>query len=337
MRVSVGILLGLGLLAGLAWRVVLWMPGPAWPPGCGPLDVHLGRTESGLRSTVAQLAAMGPRSASQPDALREAAQYVELWLRTAHSASPLGASWEVRAETFGPSGEFANVVAETRGTELPLEIVTVGAHYDTVPTSPGADDNASGVAALVELTRLLAQREPRRSLRLIAFPNEELPIGDTELSGSRVAAAAARARGDDVVAMLSLESLGYWSDAPGSQRHPGPLGMFFPDRADFLAWIADLRSRALLHRALAAFRASGRLPAEGLAAPASLVPDIRRSDHAPYWEQGYPALLVTGTAEFRNPHYHGPGDLAETLDYGRLARATAGLAEVVECLANGSV
>jgi hypothetical protein len=132
--------------------------------------------------------------------------------------------------------------------------------------------------------------------------------------------------------MLSLEMLGYYTDAPGSQRHPPPVGVFFPDTGSYLAWIANPASRGLLHAAIAAFRSATPLPAEGIAVPEWLVPHVRRSDHASYWDQGYPALLVTDTAEFRNPHYHRESDLPDTLDYRRLAHATIGVASAARCL-----
>jgi hypothetical protein len=312
-------------LAGGAWRLILWMPGPTRPAGCSALDVDLPRLERALAAHVEALAGrIGPRSHAQPEALRAAADYVERAL-----AIP---GWSARAQVFGERGEFRNLIAERAGTDPGAGIVVVGAHYDSVARSPGADDNASGVAALLELPLLLGERPGTRALRLIAFTNEELPLGATALAGNRVAAAESRARGEALEAMLALEGLGAWADAEGSQRHPWPLGAFFPQRGDFLAWIGDLRSRALLHRALGVFRASGRLPSEGVAAPAALVPDIRRSDHAAYWAQGYPALLVTDTAEFRDPHYHGPEDRPGSLDYARMARASAGVAEVVACL-----
>ena len=323
--VWIALALGAGALAAGAWRLMLWMPEPSRPAGCAALEVDLARLERALAAHVYALAGgVGARSHEQPQALGMAADYV----RGAFALT----GWSVRSQAFGPQDGFRNVIAESLGTERPEEVLVIGAHYDSVARSPGADDDASGVAALIELPRLLG-RTSRRTLRLVAFTNEERPLGATELAGSRVAAAESRAQGESLVGMFALEGLGVYSDSARSQRHPWPLGAFFPHRGDFLAWIGDLRSRALLHDALAVFRASGRLPSEGLAAPALLVPDVRRSDHAAYWAQGYPALLVTDTSEFRDPNYHGPGDRPENLDYARMARATAGVAEVVACLA----
>jgi hypothetical protein len=323
-RRGLGIALALGVLAAFLWRIAFWMPGPARPAACSALAVDLPRLEHALAAHVGMLAGrIGPRSHTQPAALRAAADYVE--------RSFAATGWSARAHEFGPQQRFRNLVAERSGKGIG-EIVVVGAHYDSVARSPGADDDASGVAALLELPRLFGERTFPRTLRLIAFTNEELPLGATAQAGSRVEAAASRERREPIAAMLALEGLGVYSDAPGSQRHPWPLGAFFPHRGDFLAWISDLRSRPLLHEAIAVFRASGRLASEGLAAPALLVPDIRRSDHAVYWAAGYRALLVTDTSEFRDPGYHGPADVPERLDYARFAAATAGIAEVVACL-----
>jgi hypothetical protein len=327
MRWIAGFVVAVAALGAAVYRVALWMPGASRPPGCAPLEVDEAKLEEALRIHVNVLSVqIGPRSPDRPRACGAAGTYVQQALAMSQ--------WPTRTETVGPEPAFRNVVAERTGTELPGELVVVGAHYDTVERSPGADDNASGVAGVIELARLLADKPLRRSVRLIAFANEELPLGDTDKAGSRIAAAASRAQGESIVAMLSLEGLGVYDDAPGSQRHPWPLGAFFPDRGDFLAWIGDLRSRALLHRAIAVFRASGRLDSEGLAAPARWFPDIRRSDHSAYWDQGYPALLVTDTSEFRNPRYHGLDDRAEHLDYSRMTAAVAGLAEVIACLAS---
>ncbi len=213
----------------------------------------------------------------------------------------------------------------------------MGAHYDTVLDSPGADDNASGVAALLAIARELASRPqpPARTVRLVAFANEEPPHFQTPRMGSLVYARRARERGDRIVAMLSLESIGYYSDAPGSQRYPlFLLGWIYPSRGDFLAFVGDVGARALVRRAIASFRRHAALPSEGAAVP-GFVPGVLWSDHWSFREAGYPAIMVTGTAPFRNPHYHEPSDRPETLDYDRLARATAGLARVIDALAAG--
>ncbi len=226
----------------------------------------------------------------------------------------------------------ANLEIALRGRVKPHEIVLVGAHYDSVLGSPGADDNASGVAALLEMSRFFVDAEPGRTVRLVAFVNEEPPFFATPRMGSEVYARVARARGDDVRLMVSLETIGYYSEAPGSQRYPPPLGLLYPDRGNFLAMVSNLKSRRALHRMVEAFQAHSDFPVEWLTAP-SLLPGVSWSDQRSFWRRGYPALMVTDTAFYRYPHYHSPQDTAERLDYEALARVTHGLARAVSILA----
>lgn len=208
--------------------------------------------------------------------------------------------------------------------------VLVGAHYDTVPGSPGANDNASGVAALIELAGLL--RKEALPVRFVAFANEELPYFMGPEMGSWMSARRARDRGETVRAMLSLEMLGYYRDEPGSQKYPPPLGLFFHDRADFIAFVGDLGARRLVRKSVSLFRTQAKFPSEGVAAP-SFVPGVTWSDHWSFRDHGFPAIMVTDTAFNRYPHYHLPSDTPEKLDYERLARVTLGLAGVIRELA----
>ncbi|HEX8874569.1 MAG TPA: M28 family peptidase [Nitrosospira sp.] len=219
------------------------------------------------------------------------------------------------------------------GIRWPEQVVLAGAHYDTVPGSPGADDNASGVAALLELGRRLSACRPGRTIRLVAFVNEEPPFFFWEKMGSAVYARAAKRRGEDIRAMFSLEMLGCYRDEPGSQQYPPFLGRGRPDRGNFIAFVANLRSRPLLERALAAFKAGTDFPVEGTAAFGWL-PGVSWSDHLNFWRRGYPALMVTDTAFFRNPDYHSPRDTPEKLDYCRMAAVVEGLAGMLIRLAD---
>ncbi len=208
-------------------------------------------------------------------------------------------------------------------------IVLLGAHYDSAHHSPGANDNASSCAAILEIARRLAGRQGERTLRLVFFATEEPPFFGSEVMGSQVYARASRAAGEEIEAMFALDSLAFYSDEPGSQRYPALLRPFFPKRGDFLAFASNLGSRRLLRRTIASFREAAAFPTEGLAAPA-WVSGIGWSDHASFWQQGYPAVLVTDTALFRDPAYHRSKDTAERLDYLRLARVTEGLIRVLE-------
>lgn len=211
---------------------------------------------------------------------------------------------------------------KVRNIETGTGDIVVGAHYDTVPGSPGADDNASAVAVLIELA---AMKVPAR---FIAFPNEEMPYSYTPESGSWAWAMAARERGEQVRGMFSLEMLGFYSDAPGSQRYPWPLSLIYPDRGDFIAFVGDIGARKLVGRSIGLFRKHCAFPSEGVAAP-SFIPGIRASDHWAFRCHGYPALMITDTAYNRNPHYHRASDTPDTLDYERMARVTLGLAAML--------
>jgi Zn-dependent M28 family amino/carboxypeptidase len=228
---------------------------------------------------------------------------------------------EYREQSFMSGGRSVRNIETGRG-----ELV-IGAHYDTVPGSPGADDNASGVAVLIELARM------QLPARFVAFTNEEMPYFQSGEMGSHAWATRAKANGEKVKAMISLEMLGYYREERGSQQYPPPLSWFYPDRADFIAFVGDLGARSLVRPAIGAFRASTRFPSEGVAAPAA-IPGVTWSDHWSFREQGFPAIMVTDTAFYRYPHYHLPSDTPEKLDYLRMARVTLGLAAVVKELAN---
>lgn len=223
---------------------------------------------------------------------------------------------------------YQNRSVEVRGQSRPDEIVVIGAHYDTVPSSPGADDNASGVAALLSLAKQFEHAKLAKTVRFIAFSQEE--VG---LLGSQAYANRSKALGEKIVAMLSFDMLAYYTDQPGSQAYPLPVGNLYPDRGNFLAFISNLKSRDLLRSSLKSFRQSATLASEGLALP-EIVKDIGRSDHASFWRAGYPAILVTDTASFRNPHYHRESDRISTLDFDRFTRAVDGIAAVIQDLAS---
>ena len=228
-------------------------------------------------------------------------------------------------------GQYRNVVALPR-CAAGASVTFVVAHYDSVPDCPGADDNASGVAVLLALARAVDDRAAPRTIRFVAFVNEEPPHFWNESMGSLHYAKACKDRGDDIVAMLSLESLGYYRDEPGSQKYPPIVSWFYPSRGDFVGFVGDLSSRWLVHESIRTFRGAASFPSEGAALP-SFVAGVGWSDHWSFWQVGYPGVMVTDTAPFRNPHYHTAGDTPDTLDYDRLARVTAGLVTVVAKLA----
>jgi hypothetical protein len=305
---------------------VTQMPGVSFRGTLPPLTSEQVLARDRLRADVARLAGeIGERNLWRYPALRAAAAYIEGTLAASGYAPD--------SQAFESGGTLVrNLAVEIPGATRPEEVVVVGAHYDSVLGSPGANDNASGVAALLEIARLLRNRPLGRTVRLVAFVNEEPPFYHSREMGSMRYAERARARGERVTAMLSLETIGYYTDAPGSQHYPWPLGLFYPDTGDFIGFVGNLGSRALVRRALASFRRHASFPSEGVAAPGWLV-GVGWSDHWSFWQAGYPAIMVTDTALFRYDDYHSPRDTPERLDYDRTARVVTGLARVVEDLA----
>lgn len=260
------------------------------------------------------------------DNLQRAADYIEKQLRS-FGYVPLRQTYEADGKSF------AIVETEQRGAKSSWEIVVIGAHYDTAGGLPGANDNGSGVAATLELAQRFAHKAYPRSIRWVFFPNEEPPYFQTSAMGSYVYAKHCRDRNEKITAMLSLETIGYYSEEPGSQSYPIGFHPGYPDRGDFLGFVSDLRSVGLLRRALKSFRAATSLPATGAAVPAS-IPGVGWSDHWSFWQFGYHAIMLTDTAPYRYLHYHTADDTTEKLDYDRLSRALTGIAAIVEEIAS---
>jgi Zn-dependent M28 family amino/carboxypeptidase len=278
-----------------------------------------------LRRHVSVLAGeIGERNVFRPTALRAAADYIRSeWTRQ---------GYEVRSQRYQVYDVASeNLEIELKGTSKPDEIILIGAHYDSVAGSPGANDNASGVAALLELSRDFARFERARTVRFVAFVNEEPPFFTTATMGSMVYAKAARERGDDIRLMASLEMLGFYTDQPGSQRYPPLLRYFYPDRANFVAMVSNVGSRKHLRELVQAFRAASDFPLESLAA-FEAVPGIAWSDQYSFWRQGYPAVMVTDTAFYRYAHYHTAQDTPDKLSYAPMARVVEGLRHAVAAM-----
>ncbi len=315
---------GLGLFAGI--RYMTAMPGESYAGA----RVALGDAETAARERLERdirvLATdIGERNMHRYDALLRAAAFIE------DSLSGLG--FETHEQSYVVDARpVRNLVAEFEGSDLAREIVLFGAHYDTVPGSPGANDNASGVAALLELARHASGRRYRRTLRFVAFVNEEAPYFHSPSMGSRIYAREAVGRGENIVAMFSLETIGYYSEQPDSQGYPFPMGLLYPRVGNFIGFVANLSSRRLVRDSIALFRRHAEIASEGVAAPAFL-PGIDWSDHRSFSEQGYPAVMVTDTALYRYAHYHLPSDTPEIIDFDRMALVVAGLRGVLDGLA----
>ncbi|MEX0599786.1 MAG: M28 family peptidase [Rhodothermales bacterium] len=279
-----------------------------------------------LRQHVDKIAgAFVPRDYTHRDNLRLTTEYV-------HDHFTETEAFAVSYQPFyAESSTYKNVTA-LLGSETEPRVV-VGAHYDAAGPYPAADDNASGVAGLLELASLLADNPPDGAVEFVAYCLEEPPFFFSKQMGSYVHAAALREEGIDVSAMISLEMIGYFSDEPDSQRFPlFFLKPFYPSEGNFIAVVGRLFDRRLVRTVRDAMRDGSSLPVESLNAP-SVLPGVAFSDHLSYWRNRYPALMITDTAMFRNPHYHGPGDRPETLDYGRMAMVVDGVVAAVRALA----
>jgi Zn-dependent M28 family amino/carboxypeptidase len=299
------------------------------------------RLAAELEGSITRLAGrIGERHIWLLDRLREAEEWLAATLAD-HGYAP-------RREEFLARGiTVANLIAERRGSSRPDEIVVVGAHYDSrcgmrrrhgrvpddgIPGTPGANDNASGIAATLALARVFADRRPARTIRFVAFVNEEPPFFRTAEMGSLVHALGCRERGERIVGMFTPETLGYYTDEPGTQRLAPVFGRAANAPGDFVAFLGSWRSRRLIEAMLAGFRAATDFPVVGLPVP-RLAPRVAWSDDWSFWKAGYPGVTVTDTAYLRYRHYHTPEDTPEKLDYPRMARVVAGLAAMLEGLA----
>jgi Zn-dependent M28 family amino/carboxypeptidase len=279
-----------------------------------------------LRRHVEVLATeIGERHIGRRDALERAAEYIE---------SEFGAAGlQPAAQTYTAHGiPVRNVEVDLRGMQRPDEIVILGAHYDSVPGCPAANDNASGIAGTLELARGFAKTRFPRTLRLVAWVNEEPPFFQTNLMGSRVYSRCCKERNENIVAMITLETIGCFLDAPGSQTYPVMgLGLVLPTIGNFLAVVGNLSSRALVRTCADVLRRETPLPIEAQALPA-IVPGIGWSDHWSFWEEGYPAVMFTDTAPFRYKHYHTPQDTPDKIDFDRMTQVVMGSERVLQHL-----
>ena len=280
--------------------------------------------ETNLKAHVIFLAEkIGERSYLNTEKLNKAADYIEATFRSYKC--------NVKRQSFKAENKtYYNIEAEVKGTSDIDKIIVIGAHYDTIIGTPGADDNASGVAGILELARLASEKPLPYTIRLVAFALEEPPFFRTKNMGSYVYAESLKKEGLKIEGMVSLEMIGYFCDKDGCQYYPLPFfRWFYPDRGNFLAFVGNIKSRQFTLKMKKAFQKSSSLPVESLNT-ISLVPGVDFSDHLSFWRFGYPAFMITDTAFYRNPHYHGYGDRADTLDYKRMAEFVRGFYKAVE-------
>jgi hypothetical protein len=306
--------------------LVINMPGSSYDGPVRPLTEAERQVSNHLERHIRILAGnIGERNVWRPGSMESTVDYIRQVLA--------GYGYEVVSHEFETYGRTVrNLEAVLPGITRPEEIVVVGAHYDTVLNSPGANDNGSGVAGVLELARLFAGRRFPLTVRLVFFANEEAPFFYTSDMGSQRYASRARRQGEQIKAMLALETLGFYTEAGNSQQYPFPFNFFYPDQGNFVAFVGNLGSRNLVRQAIGLFRETTPFPSEGTAAP-GWIAGIGWSDHRSFWQEGYQAIMLTDTALFRYPYYHTPYDLPENIDYGRLARVTIGIGRVVAGLA----
>lgn len=310
------------VLVGGAALALHWasdVPGRSFagpPPPATPAELTVAER---LKAHVAAIAAAERNLTRNPAQLEAAARYIETALEAY--------GYAVERQAYAVAGkETRNIWATIPASDPAAPTVVVGAHYDSYQGSPGANDNASGSAVLLELARLLAELRsgsPVR-IRLVFFTNEEPPYFHTEDMGSfRFALKLSRER-ERVSAMYSLETMGYYSSEPGSQRYPFPLGFVYPPQGDFIAFVAMPASRRVMQQSIEAFRRNATVPSVGGSAP-GVLPGIDWSDHWSFEQFDYPGVMITDTAYFRDPNYHTARDTPDKLDYDRLARITVGV------------
>jgi len=327
MRIVVAMVVGVFLMTTYSVYNATAMPSHSYSGAWTPLNHDEVALRDRLQFHVNKLAlGIGERNIGDHfDSLEAAANYIEQSLQS-YGYMVTSQPYAVRGKTV------RNLGVEVAGTNRPDEVLIVGAHYDSVLGTPGANDNASGVAAVLELARLLQHDKPERTVRFVFFVNEEPPYFQTAAMGSLVYAKQLRQQKTNVIGMISIETIGSYSDAAHSQHYPPPLGVLYPTTANFIGFVGDSSSRYLLRHAVKLFRESVKFPSEGVAAPSEGV-GIGWSDHWSFWQERYPAIMVTDTAPFRYRYYHHPLDTPDKMDFDRMARVVYGLQGVVRGLA----
>ncbi len=327
LMITSAVILAGAVSGSTAW--MMWMPGLSYKGDLPQMLASETFLRDRLRQHVHALASdIGERHWHAYGNLERARLYIDEQLR--------GLGYGVEHQRFEFSGRsFYNVEARLRGSQGSARSIVVGAHYDTVEGSPGANDNASGIAALLELARELRGSNLPLTIRFVAFANEEAPFFKTRKGMGSIE--YLRRMGDPaatVVAMVSLETIGFYSDAEGSQAYPPLLSFFYPNKANFIAFVGNLHSRKVVRSMLRSFRKNAVIPSVGIAVP-PILPGLSWSDHRSFWQAGIPAVMVTDTALYRDPEYHLGTDTPERLDYDRMARVVSGLIVAISTVGGG--
>lgn len=270
-----------------------------------------------LKKHVSKLAGeIGEHNVFHPQELVAAEQYItEQWQDQGYQVTP---------QTYQVKGVPCSNLEITLAGKNNTDMILVGAHYDSVYGCPGANDNGSGVAALLELSRVLKETPVNTSLRFVAFVNEEPPFFLGSNMGSMKYAKRARQRGDKIRFMISLETIGSYKNYADSQAYPPLLKYFYPNTGNFVAFVSNILSRKTMLQSFKAFQSASDFPVEKLVAP-FFIRGVALSDQLSFWYCGYKAFMITDTAFYRYPYYHTSEDTPEKLDYQPFAEVTKGL------------
>ena len=284
------------------------------------LTHHLYRHVEVLSSEI------GSRSLNEVDKIDRARNYIETCLLEG------GLPYVRQDYQYYNKKTYSNIIVTRPGRAEPAETIVIGAHYDTISTTPGADDNASAVAVLLEMCLALKDYLPDKTLKLVFFTLEEPPVFDTKKMGSYVFAEDAKKRGENIYAMISLEMLGYYSNRKKGQQFPLPfMNMFYPTTPDFILIVGDSASRHFVELTGDNLRQASDVQVETLTVP-RYFPGITLSDNSSFWKMGYNAIMITDTGFYRNPNYHSPKDTIGTLDFHKMTSLCLGLVETIKVL-----
>lgn len=303
---------------------ILWMPGSSYKGAFLPLKDTEQEIETQLRKHVQFLARdIGQRN--DDSSLRRTSDYIK--------ATMAESGYKTEEQSFlVDKHKFQNLECTLMGTQLPEEVILVGAHYDSVSGSPGANDNGSGVASTMELARLCAGKSFSKTIKFVFFANEEPPYFASKEMGSFFYAERCIKSKEKIVGLLVLETLGYYTESPNSQTYPSNFVPGYPTTGNFIAFVGNQDSRLLVEKCVGIFRSNCNFPSEGASAP-NWVNGVDWSDQYWFWRYGIPAVMITDTAPFRYPHYHTMQDTPEKINYPCFARVLKGLFNVLQSLA----
>ncbi len=284
------------------------------------MKAELSEMKEGMESDIEYLQKLGPRN-SENDTSYKQLRLCEEWIRQKWESQ----GYVVKKYTYSVKGkEYSNLEIDIKGRIAPTEIIIISAQYDTLPDSPGANNNGSGIAILFQLSQLLRKHTPDRTLRFLNFVNEEDPFFGTEMMGSYQYAKRSYELREDIKAMLSLDALGIYVDRPGSQKYPFPFSMFYPDRGNFLAFIGDFSSRKYVVQTTRGFKKGSSFSIQAGVVP-KWVEGAGWSDHLSFWKFGYPGIMVTDTGGFRSSSHTTKEDTMEKLNFEAMSRIVIGM------------